>query len=229
MKYLKFLTLLIIVCFLFPVTGYSARSAKYISVNKDSERGKEKQLPFKLLATILGSDSTEASCVMMNLDNSKQATYKIGDKIFDYQIALITRGSVTLLRGREFAFLNLPLGNENKPVNDDSAAVIKIRRSYIQKVISNLNSLLSRVSPVPFIESGKVIGLAIPSLNNKALQYLLQKTGLKEGDVATSVNGESINSLQKAFDLYRKLKDQEKISVEIKRGTVVKSLFYSIS
>jgi type II secretory pathway component PulC len=186
------------------------------------------QLPFKLLATILGSYSSEASCVMMNLNNNKQETYKVGDRIYSYQIAIITRGSVTLLKEGEFSFLNLPLGDEKKLVYDDSHA-IKIRRSLIQKEIPDLNFLLNQVFPITIIESGKVIGLMIPPLNNKPLQYLLKMAALKERDIATSINGEGIDSLKKALELYNKYKGKERIEVEIKRDGSIKNLTYQIN
>jgi type II secretory pathway component PulC len=212
------LVLLSIILLLFPVLIYS-KEIRTTSIHQ--------QLPFKLLATILGSYSSEASCVMMNLNNNKQETYMVGDRIFGYQIAIITRGSVTLLKEGEFSFLNLPLGDEKKLVYDDSHA-IKIRRSLIQKEIPDLNFLLNQVFPITIIESGKVIGLMIPPLNNKPLQYLLKMAALKERDIATSINGEGIDSLKKALELYNKYKGKERIEVEIKRDGSIKNLTYQI-
>jgi len=182
------------------------------------------RFPYKLLATVLGSDSNAAKCVLLNLESGKQLSYKAGDKILDYQIAIITRGSITLLKNNKYSFLNLPLGNENK----SGPGQITVKRNVLKKQAVDLNALFSQAQPVPFIESGKIIGLQIPPLKNKAMQYMLNVAGLKEGDVATCINGEKLSSLQKALEVYHKYKDQDKIEVEIKRGDAVRNLTYQI-
>jgi len=188
----------------------------------------KEQLPFKLLATVLGTDSAESTCVLMNLESARSSAFKVGDKILDYQIAIITRASVTLLKDGKFSFLNFPFGSENKPLRGGSG-IFKIQRRAFKKKIPDFNSLLNQVSPIPFVESGRVTGFEVPQIKNKALQYILNMAGLKEGDVATSINGERIISLQKALELYDKFKNQEKIEVEIKRGGTLKNLTYYIN
>ncbi len=185
--------------------------------------------PFKLLATLFDSHSSGSSCTILDLTTGKQKNYKMGDKVDGYQVAMITRASVTLLKNGEYLFLNLPLGNENKPVTYDGFPAIKVKRSLLETNAANLNFLLNQILPVPYVESGKITGLLIPPIRSKTTQLLLNATGLKEGDVATAVNGETISSLKRAVELYNKYKDQPRIELEIKRGKTTSGMTYLVN
>ena len=197
-------------------------SLEYVySGNKESA-----SLPFKLLGTILESDQTKSIAVIRNMRSAKQGAYKVGDKILGYQIVKIMRGKVILLKDGRITLLELPLCSEVEPITVVSSDKMIIHRSVLAKKIPDLNTAIAQVVPIPYIESGKIMGLKIAKPKDKAL---LEMAGLKEGDIATKINGERIESMQKALELYCKLKNQDKIDLEIKRGIITKTLTYHIN
>ena len=184
------------------------------------------KLPFGLLGTIVESDSTKSIAVIQNVDSKKQGVYKIADKILGYEVIKIKRGKVSLLKDGKVLTLELPLGSEVVPIAIVSSNERIINRNALAKKIPDLNTALTQAIPIPYIESGKIMGLKIAKPKDKAL---LEMAGLKEGDIATKINGERIGSMQKALELYRKLKNQDKIDLEIKRGIITKTLTYHIN
>lgn len=187
--------------------------------------------PFKLLATVVGNNSSYATCGIMHRESGEESVHRIGEELKGYQIVMITRGSITLLKEGRYYFLNLLPGNENQPAaaSEDEPGLIKIKRALLDGAVGNLNSVLGQAPLVPYVESGKVAGLIIPPLNSKLMALLLNTTGLREGDVATAVNGETVDSIKKALELYNKFKGQEKIQLEIRRGDSIRNLTYSLN
>jgi len=187
----------------------------------------------KLLATAVGNYPSEATCGIMDLSTGQESVFRTGDKVKGYQIIMITRGSITLFKDGLYYFLNLLPGNENKPLveteNVQTSSAISINRTFLEEAMENLNTVFDQATLTPYIESGKITGLSIPSINNKGMELFLKIAGLREGDVATSINGETVNSLKRALELYNKYKDQQKIELEIRRGDVVTNLNYFLN
>ena len=183
----------------------------------------ERELPLKLLATVIDQDFNQSSCVIMNLETKQQANYKTLDSVFGYQIIKIIRGTVKMLKDGKIYVLDFPLGNENVPEYDES---INIKRQAVIERISDPSTLLTEAKPMPYVKAGKIQGFKIPALKDKTL---LKMAGLAEGDIATKINGEKLDSIPKAIQLYNKYKNQEQINLEIKRGDVVMNLNYFIN
>lgn len=189
---------------------------------KGSYADSEQNLPLKLLATVIDKDFNQSSCVIMNLETKAQGNYKTLDSVSGYQIVKIIRGSVKLLKEGKIYVLDFPMGNENVPEGYES---ITIKRQAVLEKISHPGVLLTEAKPMPYVQAGKIQGFKIPALKDKSL---LKMAGLAEGDIATKVNGENLDSIPKALQLYNKYKNQEQINLEIKRGDVVMNLNYFI-
>lgn len=183
----------------------------------------EPRYPFKLLGTILESDSRGSIAIIKDINSKKQCNYRVGDKISDYQIAKITRGAVTLLKNGKIFLLDFPLGSEAEPVITVSAEERIVNLASLTEKISDLNMVMSHALVIPHIESGKIKGFKIMQVKNNSLVKL---TGLKEGDIITKINGQSLDSLRKPIEMYQHLRNQEKIDLEITRGRDIKNLIY---
>jgi type II secretion system protein C len=208
-KYIK--AILLASCLLFYLSGYVYSEDKA-------------QFSFKLLGTILEPKQAKSITVIQDIRSGIQRTYKIGDKVSGYQIVKIMRGSINLLKDGKITLLELPLGGL-APVIIVSSDERIINRAALAKKIPDLNAAITQVVPIPYIESGKIIGFKVTRLKDKALSDM---AGIKEGDIATRINGQSIDSIQKVLDLYHNSKTQEKIDLEIKRGKAMKTLTYYI-
>jgi len=208
LKYIKNVFLLSVLLFSFFGFAYSST---------------EETPPFRLLATVIEAESEQSICVIMNLASGEQKSCKVLDKFSGYQIVKIIRGRVKLLQGGKVYVLDFPLGNENKTA---ALETITLNRAELLNKLPGPNLSLMQALPIPCIESGKIIGFKIPVFKDKSL---LEMSGLKEGDVATRVNGERLDSIQKALEFYHRFKNQERIEVEVKRGDAVKNLTYQIN
>ena len=206
---------------IFIVSGYAYPSPDLIT----KQEAKAVYLPYRMLATVLGNGSNDPVCILLNLKSGKQEAYKLDDKIFGYEIMLITRTCVTLKKYGKFYFIDFPYDGENIATRE-YANIVKIRRNALKKQLPKINSLFAQTQLIPYIESGKIVGIQIPRLKNKFWQNMLNIAGLKEGDIATSINGEKINSLQKALKLCELFNTQENVDIEVKRGAALKNLIY---
>jgi len=183
----------------------------------------EREIPLKLMATVIDKDFNQSSCIIMNLETDQQVNCKSLDKIAGYQVVKITRGSVKLLKNGKIHVLDFPLGNEN---TEDCCESITIKRQAVIERISHPGLLLTEAKPMPYVQAGKILGFKIPSLKDKSL---LKMAGLAEGDIATKINGEKLDSIPKALQLFNKYRNQEQVNLEIRRGDVVMNLNYLIN
>lgn len=183
-------------------------------------------LSLELLGTVIESDSTKSIAVIKNLHSKTQGAYKVQDKILGYQIADILRGRVVLLRNGKIHFLDFPLGSKLEPIAVISSEKKIINRNAFAEKIPDLNSLMQQALIIPYVDSGKIIGLRITKIKDKPLA---NKAGLMEGDIVTTINGQQLDSLQKPFEIYNKMRDKERIDIEIKRANKRRNLTYYIN
>ncbi|MCX7959177.1 MAG: PDZ domain-containing protein, partial [Deltaproteobacteria bacterium] len=100
-----------------------------------------------------------------------------------------------------------------------------VSQSELEKTLTNLNDVAMQARIVPNFEGGKANGFKI--FNIKA-NSIYEKIGLKNGDVIQKINGFEINSPDKAFEVYQKLKDAKAINIDISRDGRNMSFDYTI-
>ena len=66
----------------------------------------------------------------------------------------------------------------------------------------------------PYVEKGQTEGLRISGLEKIPDAALL---GLRNGDIVQSVNGQSLTSKQKAFQVLQKARTQSQVSLQLSR------------
>jgi len=180
----------------------------------------------RLLGTIMESDPTKSIAVIKNLFSQRQGIYKVTDKILDYQIIKIMRGRIALLRDGKIYILNFPLGGEVEPIIVVSSDKRIVNYNALTKKIPDLNVAMKQAIPIPYIESGKITGLKITKVKDKAL---IETAGLKEEDIVMSINGKKLDSLQRALEIYHNfLGNKDRADIEIRRGNEIKKLTYYI-
>jgi general secretion pathway protein C len=109
-----------------------------------------------------------------------------------------------------------------KKINDNRYDVSK---KYIDNTLSNLNAVATQARIVPSFKNGVANGFKLFSI---VPDSLYSKIGIQNGDVIRRINGYEMNSPDKALEIYQKLRDANRIEVEIERrgDTIRKS--YSI-
>lgn len=100
-----------------------------------------------------------------------------------------------------------------------------IAREEVDKQLSNLNYLATQARIVPHFEGGRGAGFKLFAIRPGSLY---SKIGIQNGDVVKRINGETIDSPDKALEAYARLKNARQITIDLVRGGVKKTLTYSI-
>jgi general secretion pathway protein C len=103
------------------------------------------------------------------------------------------------------------------------------RREDINKHLENLPKILQDAKAVPYIEpgsGGEVGGFKMVAIKPGSIY---EELGLKRGDILRSVNGEPIDNVQKAMELYQALKSSaSEIELEVSRDGKQTTLNYTL-
>ncbi|MBN2372535.1 PDZ domain-containing protein [bacterium] len=104
-----------------------------------------------------------------------------------------------------------------------------LEREEVQTAISNANQLLTQVRVLPHFEGGnldKPDGFQLANIQNRSF---FDRMGMKSGDIIRSVNGQPVDSPEKAFQAYQRLQNESRIQVNILRNNREISLQYDIN
>ncbi len=100
-----------------------------------------------------------------------------------------------------------------------------IDRKMIDKQLADLPTLQSQARVVPHYKDNAYQGFKLVGVRPGSLYRAI---GIRSGDVITAVNGNKIDSPNKALELFEQLKSSSNISVEIERRGQPKTLGYTI-
>ncbi len=197
---------------------------------------------YKLVGTVVSKVEKYSLAILIDNSTNTTGVYSIGDQIQDAVITSIERKRVYYKRGKKIEYLDLEEGGKEKiskiqspqpvspPPSGEGISKIAegkyvVSQSELEKTLTNLNDVAMQARIVPNFEGGKANGFKI--FNIKA-NSIYEKIGLKNGDVIQKINGFEINSPDKAFEVYQKLKDAKAINIEINRGGSNMSFDYTI-
>jgi general secretion pathway protein C len=99
-----------------------------------------------------------------------------------------------------------------RQVGDDR---YEIERSVIDSTLGDLNRIATQARIVPSFKNGVANGFKLFSIQPGSLYAAI---GIENGDVIQRVNGYEMNSPEKALELYQKLKETGRITVDGERG-----------
>ncbi len=191
----------------------------------------------KLTGTIAGSKTKWA--VILDKDTNKEEFYKPGDKINERSTLISVERSeaIVLVDGnRETLAINWSAqpssararaqaattrsslthnrGRPKKPALAPGDSSVTVNKADLKKNFRNLSQLLTQMRVQPYFEQGKPAGFLVSSVRRGSF---VERLGAKSGDIIRSVNGEKVDSVQKAFKLYNAFKDNSAVQVSITR------------
>ncbi len=110
---------------------------------------------------------------------------------------------------------------------DQKGNNFSIKKSLIDKLISNLPEHLQQARAVPYTPPGgsKIEGFIILDIQPGSI---FEQIGLTKNDILKGVNGQKVDSPARALELYNDLKTAGSISLEIERGGRFETLNYTI-
>ncbi len=186
----------------------------------------------KLKGTIV-VEGLESLCIIEDPDTKKEEVYKKGDLVGENEIVKIERDHVVLKTSA--GLVSLAVYGENflpGMTSDTSRLVEKVAsnrwsfsRSKFTSVISNPNQLLAQVKVAPYLEAGQIRGFRLDDVKKGSLAESL---GVRDGDIIKGVEGQRLDSIERAIQMYKEVKDRPIISVEVERGGRPITLTYEI-
>ena len=198
-----------------------------------------------LVGTALANPARYSLCQLTNGDTNETLVYAIGDKFMSGRIYAIEKDRVLIdneghnefidnsaAAAPNLGFSPMPPPNQPgaPPAADTSVRQLSERQWVIAKAtvnsaLSDLSQLATQARIVPSFKNGVANGFKLFSI---VPDSLYAKIGIQNGDVIRRINGYEMNSPDKALEIYQKLRDANRIEVEIERRgeTIRKS--YSI-
>ncbi|UCD80772.1 MAG: PDZ domain-containing protein [Desulfobacterales bacterium] len=211
----------------------------------DIDKLKQTELKLKLWGTVSGQDE-RAYAVIEDTKAREQNLYRAGDSIQNAVVKLILREKVVLrVDGRDEIlameemssssrggsrvglnreFSSMSTSPKKLPVSSYPRK-IRLRGDEIQQAMENLGQLMEQATLRPHIENGQPAGISITGIKPNAI---FRKMRLRNGDVITGVNGNSIESVEDAVKVVEQLSSGSNIQLQIKRRGREQTLDYSI-
>jgi len=162
-------------------------------------------VPFRLLGTMRGANPLVALAAA-----SRVVTATIGDIVFGAEIVSIERMEITIRRdGRVERVTFESIVGASSP-----SLAPRLTRGLIAQQLANPMQLMTQVRMVPMFRDGKWAGFKALSVQRDSM---IERLGLRSGDVITSVNGQPIDSPDKLMGLYQQLQTSRHFIVELER------------
>jgi general secretion pathway protein C len=195
----------------------------------------EEELGLKLIGAIAGDPATSRA-VIQNKATGVALPYKIGDVIGGATIESIESDRVVVRHAGRRKVLPLQSGavtptkgrsSEEKPQSaapaGKPAASAERQTPRDLPKLSYIEEVFHKAKIEPYTQNGQTEGLKITGLEDTPLSGLF---GLKNGDVVQTVNGQTLTSKQKAFQVLQKAKKQSKLQIQLLRDGKTKELSF---
>lgn len=201
-------------------------------------------LRIKLKGTTVGA----YSIAVIEDESGKQDVYQLGDKASGAEIVGINRNHIVVRR--DDTEERIYLSEEDKEIGklgdlamespSPPPAIqvpvevgppppgenITVKRAEINGKIQQAAEVAAR-NVKPFFRDGRVEGF---QLSNIEKGNMLEQYGLKNGDIIRSVNGQPLDSIQRAYELAQLLwfGGASKVQIEVERQGKIQSLSYEV-
>ena len=205
-------------------------------------------LRVKVLGTLLASAPEWSIASVLDPALNDSTTYMVGDRLQGAEVVAIERKRVILLNGGRREYIDdqpgdgampvaaAPVGPAvASPVTTAAAGPVgqgiralseneyEVQRTEIDRTLNDLNSVAMQARIVPAFKDGVSHGFKLFSIRPDSIY---SKIGIQNGDVVKRINGFDMNSPEKALEVYSKLRESNRIDIEIERnGTPVRKTY----
>jgi len=203
-------------------------------------------LRVRLLGTLASIVEKWSIASILDMGTQRAQTYAIGDTILGAEIVSIERDRVIILNNRRREFIDsqpgdgagvaytpppaakipsaeptqVAMGTGIRAMSDNE---YEVPRAEIEKTLSNLNDVAMQARIVPAFKDGQAQGFKLFSIRPDSIY---NKIGIQNGDVIRRINGNDLNSPEKALEIYTRLKDASRIDIELERnGNVLRKTY----
>jgi general secretion pathway protein C len=192
-------------------------------------------LRVKLLGTLVSTLPNWSIGSILDLNNQKSSTVMIGDRVQNAEVLSVERDRVIIANNGRREYIGAEGGDGapqpppiattrpvSEPGNQYGAGIkalddnnYEVPRNEVDKALANLNDLAMQARIVPAFKDGQAEGFKLFSIRPDSLY---SKIGIVNGDVIKRINGFEMNSPEKALEVYTKLKDANRIDIEVDRN-----------
>jgi general secretion pathway protein C len=190
------------------------------------------QLPFNLVGTLIMTNPLHSLATIE--DKSLSSIYPVG---VDDEIP--GKAKIQSIEPRKVIFFNKTSGrreyveipedvdtgrgsglgggmnpNQFSGVEKLSPSQFNVSRIEVDKALSDFNNILTQARAIPNTENGVAAGYKLFQIVPGSIY---DKLGLKNGDVITGLNGQTINDPGKAFEMLNELKTANHLELQIKQ------------
>ena len=162
-------------------------------------------LTFRLLGTLRGAQPLVALAAA-----SRVVTATIGDVISGVEIVTIERLEITVRRDGRLERLRFGSTLDPSP----AAAPTTLTRALVNQHLADPSSLMQQVRLVPSFRDGRWSGFKTLSVQPGSL---IEKLGLRRGDVIKAVNGLPLDQPERLMTLLQHLQSGRRFEVELER------------
>jgi general secretion pathway protein C len=136
-----------------------------------------------------------------------------------------SRKTVARTNRRSATRSGLSTAEMNAGIHKINESKYRIDRSLVDNLLENKSSLGRIARFVPHRQDGKVTGIKVYSIRRNSL---LDRLGLKNGDLVRTVNGFDVTNVDAALKAYVKLRNANRITVALERRRGNRNLNYVI-
>ena len=191
----------------------------------DIDNLKETQLKLKLWGTVSGQEQ-EAYAVIEDSQSRRQNLYRVGDAIQNATLKMILREKVVLRVEDRDEVLQMEKvqsgpGPGSRPAATVAAApqsvrsrTIRLRQKMLEGMVKEGEDPLQDLKAEPHQTDGATDGVVLTGIQPRSI---FRRLGLRNGDVITAIDGESVQSVDKLTMIYEKLVSGSGLSLELNR------------
>lgn len=203
------------------------------------------QLQLRLLGTVAGGPAF-ARAIIEEIATKSQNLYKVDDTVQGAKIVEIQRNRVILMVGTRRETLELAVSSLGSPAGPEppgpkpvaaakpapreavrvmSPTEFEINKRTLLARIGGLETVMANAKLEPYVVDGVPKGLRLTGIEGISMATFV---GIQNGDVITSVNGQDLTSMQKAYQVFQKARTQPQLDVQLLRGDQVKALQFKL-
>ena len=204
----------------------------------DVDKLKQTGLKLKLWATGVGPGG-HLYAVIEDPKTRESLLYHPGDTVQKATVKMVLRQKVVLnVDGRDEVLIQEEPGIVRAAAPGSAAEAapaprlaaepseqVAVTGEQIEKAMEDIGDLLTQATFRPHIEDGRPAGISITGIKPNAI---FRKLRLRNGDVITGVNNQSITSVDDAMKVFGTLSTDGPIQVQVKRRGREETLEYKI-
>lgn len=204
------------------------------------------QLPIGVIGTLVHSDPERSIAALSLKTKNKTGSYSVGADVdglatiekIERNIVFIRNSNSGMLEYIEMAKPNskvafgtpentAPKTPGKKEVISTGNNTFVINRADLLKYTNDLAAVLMQARAVPNRDpvTGAINGYRVLDMQPGSIY---EQLGLQRMDVIKGVNGEAVDSVQKAMEMYNTLKNGNQVKIQIERGGKTDTFTYDI-